>query len=243
LIATAIDGKAKFLDSITKLNNDLNVQMSRTKYKIKANLDHVPGGYDERTKKQEDGRVYLDENGNTVIIQEYVPGYNALVLAIRDDLINRLGAIQNTQEGNNTAAVDATGDADTESSTWLDEAAMNEANILKEFLEKGFAFMVDTSEFITHTTHPYAPFSTGDYNSLVDQINGFEQFFDAWDLTKTNCLATLDNCKKMNKSDTETDVFEVDVPALETFCETQNVESNDALDTAVKIGDSDLGKA
>ena len=90
---------------------------------------------------------------------------------------------------------------------------------MAEFLAKGFAFHVDTTDFITHTTHPYAPFSTGDYNELVDQINGLEQFFHYWKRTRERALDTLDSAKSHEKARVSTEVFDVDVPALELFAD------------------------
>lgn len=95
-------------------------------------------------------------------------------MTVLDEMLNNFDDYLNLQKDANTAANKAVGEHDTDSSEWLDDAARNELAILADFLEKGFAFHVDTTDFIEHTSHPYAPFSTGDYNELVDQINGLE---------------------------------------------------------------------
>ena len=110
---------------------------------------------------------------------------------IGDGMINDMNDIEDDQKQNNSAANGAAGEANDVASDWLDTACMNELEILAEFLEKGFAYAVDTTDFVQHTTHPYAPFSTGDYNELVDQINGFEQFFHAWKRTRERAIDTL----------------------------------------------------
>ena len=125
----------------------------------------------------------------------------------------------------------------------MDASAANELTILADFLEKGFAFHVDTTDFITHTTHPYAPFSTGAYNDLVDQINGLEQFFGYWKRTRENALDTLNSCKVLEKSNVYAEVFEEDCPALSQYAENLIYMSHDAARDAVTKGDQDLASA
>ena len=140
------------------------------------------------------------------------------------------------QKTNNSNANKAAGEADTESSEWLDDAARNELAILADFLEQGFAFHVDTTDFIEHTKNPYAPFSTGDYNELVDQINGFEQFFHYWKRTKERSIDVLATCKHAEKSNISQAVFEVDIPALEKVADDLLIETNSAAETARENG-------
>ena len=145
-----------------------------------------------------------------------------------DDLEEYLSA----QKDANSAANTAAGEHDTESSTWPDDAARNELAILADFLEKGFAFHVDTTDFIEHTANPYAPFSTGDYNELVDQINGFEQFFHYWKRTKERAVDVLATCKHTEKTKVSNAVFEVDIPALEEVADDLLIGTNSAAETA-----------
>ena len=63
------------------------------------------------------------------------------MLADIDDYLNH-------QKEANSAANTAAGEHDTLSSEWLDDAARNELAILADFLEKGFAYHVDTTDFI-----------------------------------------------------------------------------------------------
>merc|ERR1719305_1091312 len=70
----------------------------------------------------------------------------------RDGMINDMNDIEDDQKGNNSAANGAAGEANDVASDWLDTACMNELEILAEFLEKGFAYAVDTTDFVTHTT-------------------------------------------------------------------------------------------
>lgn len=114
---------------------------------------------------------------------------------------------------------------------------------MADFLEKGFAYHVDTTDFIAHTKNPYAPFSTGDYNELVDQINGFEQFFHYWKRTKERSIDTLATCKHAEKSNVTTQVFEVDIPALEKVADDLLIASNSAAETSRMEGESDLSAA
>jgi hypothetical protein len=126
---------------------------------------------------------------------------------------------------------------------WLDTAASNELTILADFLEQGFAFHVDTSDFIAHTTHPYAPFSTGAYNELVDNINGFEQFFLYWRRTRERAVDTLATGKHTEKSAVSTEVFDVDIPALEDTADGLLVETNGAAEIAIRQGQDCLDAA
>lgn len=104
---------------------------------------------------------------------------------------------------------------------------------MADFLEKGFAFHVETTDFISHTSHPYAPFSTGAYNELVDQINGFEQFFHYWKRSKERSIDTLATCKAAEKSNISTEVFEVDIPALEKLADDLLIAGNNAAVTSI----------
>ena len=132
--------------------------------------------------------------------------------------------------------------ADT-SSNWLDDAALNELSILTDFIEKGFALDIDTSHFIQHSEHPYAPFSTGAYNDLVDQINGLEGFFGHWKKTRENAIDTLSSWKATAKANVYAEVFEGDCPALSEYAENLIRLSSDAAKDAVKKGDEDLAGA
>ena len=114
---------------------------------------------------------------------------------------------------------------------------------MADFLEKGFAFHVDTSDFIEHTANPYAPFSTGAYNELVDQINGFEQFFHYWKRTRERAIDTLESCKAQEKASVSAEVFEVDIPALEQVADGLLVATNNAEQDAVSKASTDLSKA
>ena len=151
--------------------------------------------------------------------------------------------VQNDQATQNSAAIAAAGDADAEAGEWLDEATHNELDILAEFLEKGFAFHVDTSDFIQHTANPYAPFSTGAYNELVDQINGFEQFFHYWKRTRERAIDTLASCKAQEKSSVSAEVFEVDIPALEQVADSLLVATTNAEQDAQTKASADLSAA
>ena len=153
---------------------------------------------------------------------------------IQDDLTDALMDIQSDQANNNQKANTAVQDAADEAREWLDTAASNELTILADFLEQGFAFHVDTSDFIEHTTHPYAPFSTGDYNELVDNINGFEQFFLYWRRTRERAIDTLATGKTVEKSAVSTEVFDVDIPALENLADSLLVETNGAAEMAIR---------
>ena len=153
---------------------------------------------------------------------------------IQDDLTDALMDIQSDQANNNQKANTAVQDASDEAREWLDTAASNELTILADFLEQGFAFHVDTSDFIEHTTHPYAPFSTGDYNELVDNINGFEQFFLYWRRTRERAIDTLATGKTVEKSAVSTEVFDVDIPALENLADSLLVETNGAAEMAIR---------
>ena len=147
------------------------------------------------------------------------------------------------QKESNTAAVADAADKEKDSGEWLDEAATNELAILADFLAKGFAFHVDTSDFIEHTTHPYAPFSTGDYNELVDQINGFEQFFHYWKRTKERSIDVLETCKSAEKNIVSADVFDVDVVALEKVADNLMIATMNAAENARRQGATDLNDA
>ena len=170
-------------------------------------------------------------------------GHAAKVLDAKDAMSNSLDQYLEDQKTNNSNANKAAGEADTESSEWLDDAARNELAILADFLEQGFAFHVDTTDFIEHTKNPYAPFSTGDYNELVDQINGFEQFFHYWKRTKERAVDVLATCKHTEKTKVSNAVFEVDIPALEEVADDLLIGSNSAAETARVDGLNALGLA
>ena len=96
---------------------------------------------------------------------------------------------------------------------------------------------MDHGDFIQHSSHPYAPFSTGDYNELVDQINGFEQFFHYWKRTRERAIDTLATCKTTAKLNVSTDVFDVDIPELEAVADGLLVVSNGAAEGKKNEGD------
>jgi len=242
LLATAVLKKGAFIDAVNDLNTGLFNRMMKKKAGIEKHLDSVQGGKELEHAHTEDGRIQVDNEGNPVVTQAYVAGFRRECIAIYDLMWENLQAIEGAQNQANRLANDGIGHFDQESGVWLDEVATVEMGTLAEFLEKGFAFHVDTTDFITHTTHPYAPFSTGDYNSLVDQINGFEQFFDTWFGTKNRTIEYLDNAKRVEKQHTAADV-DVDEQAVVEFVDTQIIETNNAVDTAITVGDDDLRRA
>ena len=151
--------------------------------------------------------------------------------------------IVEAQKTENHDANEAIGEAATGAADWVDHSAEGELTILSDFLEKGFSYHVDTTNFIQHTAHPYAPFSTGAYNELADKINGLEQFFGYWKRTKEGAIDTLDSCKALEKSNVYADVFEEDCPALNAYSENLIYRSHDAANDAIKKGDEDLADA
>ena len=203
----------------------------------------MKGGADLLHRHAADGGLALDSRGKPIVTRAAQAGYAGQVMDVRDGMLADLLDAEEEQKGANTAANTAAGESDTAASDWLDDATRNELAILADFLAKGFAFHVDTSDFITHTTHPYAPFSTGDYNELVDQINGFEQFFHYWKRTRERTLDTLETCKATEKSNVSTDVFDVDIPALEDVADGLLVATNGAAEAARLQGETDLEAA
>ena len=185
----------------------------------------------------------LDAEGNPIILQTEIQGWVTLIRDIEDAMLEDITTMIGMQKESNTAAVTDAADAEKSAADWLDEAATNELAILADFLAKGFAFHVDTSDFIEHTTHPYAPFSTGDYNELVDQINGFEQFFHYWKRTKERSIDVLETCKAAEKNIVSADVFDVDVVALEKVADNLMIATMNAAENARREGATDLNDA
>ena len=204
---------------------------------VVRNINAVKGGKVDIHVHDDFGRIVRDNNGNPVKSQNATEGWVSQAMDIGDGMINDMNDIEDDQKGNNSAANGAAGEANDVASDWLDTACMNELEILAEFLEKGFAYAVDTTDFVTHTTHPYAPFSTGDYNELVDQINGFEQFFHYWKRTRERAIDTLATCKATAKLNVSTDVFDVDIPELEAVADGLLVVSNGAAEGKKNEGD------
>lgn len=219
LIAEAINQRDNnepfFLDQVADLNTKLSNAMTRKMAQVIKHINSVKGGKEIQHQHTEDGRIAEDLDGNPIILQFASTGYVSHVLAIHDGLFRDLMDIQDQQKVDNSAATAAAGEAEDIADNWLYDATHNELSILSDFLEKGFAFHVDTTDFVTHTANPYAPFSTGDYNELVDQINGFEQFFLYWKRDRERAIHTLASCKAQEKNAVTTDVFEIDIPALE----------------------------
>jgi len=158
-------------------------------------------------------------------------------------MFDDLEDIVNEQDDLNAAAIVAAQAADDAAGDWLDEATHNELGVLADFLEKGFAFHVDTSDFVQHTANPYAPFSTGAYNELVDQVNGFEQFFHYWKRTRERAVDTLATCKAQEKASVSAEVFEVDIPALEQEADGLLIATNGAEHDAQVKAEDDLTAA
>ena len=206
-------------------------------------INQVKTGREERQKLDHKGFVALDANGSPIILQTAVDGWVSKVRDIEDKMNEDIVAMIAMQKESNAAAVTDAATKESESADWLDEAATNELAILADFLAKGFAFHVDTSDFIEHTTHPYAPFSTGDYNELVDQINGFEQFFHYWKRTKERSIDVLETCKAAEKNIIVNDVFEVDVVALEKVADNLMIATMNAAENARRQGATDLNNA
>lgn len=67
---------------------------------------------------------------------------------VYDALLDEFDLVFSDQKTANSAANKAVGEHDAASSEWLDDAARNELAILADFLEQGFAFHVDTADFI-----------------------------------------------------------------------------------------------
>jgi hypothetical protein len=245
LLATALDPEVKgpFLTDVMQLNMSLSDAMTRKLKEIKFNIGAVKAGAQIEHMHTESGRIALDQDGNKIVIREGIEGFAGKCLDIKENMHDDLHDVIHEQDTANAAANAQAGDADEAAGDWLDEATHNELHILADFLEKGFAFHVDTSDFIQHTTHPYAPFSTGAYNELVDQINGFEQFFHYWKRTRERALDTLATCKAQEKASVTAEVFEVDIPALEEVADGLLIETNGAEHDAEVAAEGDLSGA
>ena len=164
-------------------------------------------------------------------------------MAIKDAMWEEMESIIGGQKSANGDANEVIGEIATAAADWVDESARSELTALADFLEKGFSFHVDTTDFIQHTAHPYAPFSTGAYNDLVDKINGLEQFFGYWKKTKEGALNKLDSCKALEKANVHAEVFEEDMPGLHAYAENLVYQSHDAVNDAIKQGGRDLAAA
>lgn len=217
--------------------------MTRTMAGFVTDINQVKTGREERTKKTNKGFVATDADGNPIIEESAITGWVSKVRDIEDAMLEDIVNMINMQKDNNSAAVTEAADKEKESADWLDDAATNELAILADFLAKGFAFHVNTEDFIEHTTHPYAPFSTGDYNELVDQINGFEQFFHYWKRTKERSIDVLETCKASEKNIVSAEVFDVDVVALEKVADNLMIGTMSAADAARRAGAADLTAA
>ena len=235
--------KMQLIAKIQQMNAMLTKAMAQMMQAIVKKLNGVRGGLDLKHEHDSTGRIARDASGNKIVTQEAVAGFASQVLDIEDSMVTDMMDVEEDQKTANAAANAAAGETDTSASTWLDDATRNELAILADFLAKGFAFHVDTSDFVTHTTHPYAPFSTGDYNDLVDQINGFEQFFHYWKRTRERALDTLETGKATEKSNVATEVFDVDIPALEEVADGLLLATNGAAEAAKTGGVSTLDTA
>ena len=210
LIATALDPATKqnFLDDIENLNNEFARALNSKKAEIIKHIHTVKGGKELKHKHDERGRLEEDEDGNHIILQEAVPGFDGEARAVQGAMWDTLEGIIEAQKAENSDANEEIEKAATGAADWVDDSARGELTVLSDFLEQGFSIHVDTTDFIQHTSHPYAPFSTGAYNSLVDKINGLEQFFGYWKRTKEGAIDQLDSCKALEKSSVYADVFE-----------------------------------
>jgi len=247
ILATAIDTnkntKTKFLASVQRVNDQMMHAMNKKLKDIKDQISNVVNGRRIQHQHDEKGRVALDSNGNKIILAYEIKGFVTSCLEVQESLDHDLEDVIAEQAASNSAANAAVGDADHHAADWLDEATHNELAILADFLEKGFAFHVDTTDFVQHTTHPYAPFSTGAYNELVDQINGFEQFFHYWKRTRERALDTLGACKAQEKASVSAEVFEVDIPALEAAADGLLLGTSGAEHDAQVAAEGDLSAA
>lgn len=245
LLSTALNPSVKvpFLSEVQILNQSLQKAMTKKLKAVKDDIGAVKAGRVIQHQHNEDGRIATDTQGNKIVIAPAIEGFIAGCLAVGDKMHDDLDDILNDQADDNKAAVKASEDADDAAAEWLGEATHNELGILADFLEKGFAFHVDTSDFVQHTANPYAPFSTGAYNELVDQINGFEQFFHYWKRTRERAVDTLATCKAQEKASVSAQVFEVDVPALEAEADGLLVRTQAAEQDAALKGEGDVSKA
>jgi hypothetical protein len=245
LLATALDPDTKtpFLSEVLDLNNSLVSAMTKKLKTVKDDINAVKGGRAQRFQHNEDGRIARDANNNKIILGQAVDGFVSQCLDVSDRMVDDLTDVQNDQDTANKAATQTTADLDDAAGEWLDEATHNELDVLADFLEKGFAFHVDTSDFVEHTANPYAPFSTGAYNELVDQINGFEQFFHYWKRTRERAIDTLASCKAQEKASVSGEVFEVDIPALEQVADGLLVATTNAEQDAQAKAEADLSAA
>ena len=243
LIATALAGKDDFIADITALDTSLTESMTKALNDFKTAINQVKSGREEKHKHTNEGFVATDENGAPIVLETAIVGWVSKVRDVEDALLEDITSMIAMQKESNSAAVTDAADAEKTSADWLDDAATNELAILADFLAKGFAFHVDTTDFIEHTTHPYAPFSTGDYNELVDQINGFEQFFHYWKRTKERSIDVLETCKTAEKNIVSSTVFDVDVVALEKVADNLMLETMSAAEEARRLGSTDLNNA
>ena len=243
LIAAALSNKASFIADVLSLNESLESAMTRTMAGFVTDINQVKTGREERTKKTNKGFVATDDAGNPIVLESALTGYVTKVRDIEDAMLEEIVSMINMQKDSNSKAVTEAADKEKEAADWLDDAATNELAILADFLAKGFAFHVNTEDFIEHTTHPYAPFSTGDYNELVDQINGFEQFFHYWKRTKERSIDVLETCKASEKNIVSAEVFDVDVVALEKVADNLMIATMSAADAARRAGAADLTAA
>jgi hypothetical protein len=235
--------KTPFLSEVQILNQSLMGAMTKKLKDVKDDIGTVKAGRQIQHQHLENGRIATDAQGNKIIIAPAVEGFVASCLAVGDKMHDDLDDVLNDQDDENKAAVKASEEADDAAAEWLDEATHNELGILADFLEKGFAFHVDTSDFVQHTANPYAPFSTGAYNELVDQVNGFEQFFHYWKRTRERAVDTLATCKAQEKASVSAQVFEVEVPALEAEADGLLIRTQGAEQDAQLKAEGDLSRA
>lgn len=245
ILAMVIDSgnKTPFLKEVKLMNASLLRAMTKKKKYMIDDLNAVKGGRDLEHQLTEEGRIATDLNGNAIVIDGGIEGFTAQCLSIEDKMHDDIDDILNDQADINTEAIKSGDEADDAALDWLSEATHNELGTLADFLEKGFAFHVDTSDFVQHTANPYAPFSTGAYNELVDQINGFEQFFHYWKRTRERAVDTLATCKAQEKASVSAQVFEVEVPALEAEADGLLLRTQGAEQDAAVKGASDLESA
>lgn len=245
LLGTALKSEFKtpFLSEVQILNQSLQRAMTKKLKSVKDDINAVKGGRRIEHQHTEEGRIAVDENGDHIVIAGAIEGFVEQCLAITDKMHDDIDDILNDQADINAEAIKSADEADDAALEWLSEATHNELGTLADFLEKGFAFHVDTSDFVQHTANPYAPFSTGAYNELVDQINGFEQFFHYWKRTRERAVDTLATCKAQEKASVSAQVFEVEIPALEAEADGLLLRTQGAEQDAAAKGEADLSAA
>lgn len=245
LVGTALGDTLKdpFLADVLDMNTQLCDQTTKKVAAIKTLAHAVKGGRSVEHAHTETGHIQTHPDGSKVIIKGAIEGYVMEIMTLGEGMIDDLMDVIEEQNQINSAANASAGEADALSGEWLDDAAHNELDILADFLAKGFAFHVDTTDFVSHTTHPYAPFSTGAYNELVDQINGFEQFFHYWRRTRERSIDTLASCKNTEKEAVSVAVFGVDIPALEKVADDLLILTAKEADNAIRKGEADLTAA